>query len=161
MTPEDVTALIRAEMRSLHDKRVVDHVSSLLVSPPRPLHVWVPRNSGEVYEGFLVLDHPSGAAVAYCPRDYEPAAPWGLISTPEGVPLSATSGDWYPRFLDAYFESKAVTEPDIWRVKEHKSRQDPAWLSGELPWDEAWKRVLALREARPDCQFDCEHAILY
>jgi hypothetical protein len=63
--------------------------------------------------------------------------------------------------LDVYFESKAVAELDIWRVKERKPGQEPAWLSEELPWDEAWKRVLALRSARPECQYDCEHAILY
>jgi hypothetical protein len=161
MTPADVAALVRDDMRALRDARVVAHVSSLQVNPPRALRVLVPRYSGEVIEGFLVLDHLSGAAIAYCPRDFAPAVPWGLISTPSGSPRPmAMSHDWYHRFLDVYFESLAVTDLDIWRVKERKPGQAPTWVSGELPWDEARKRVYALRQSAPDCQYDCDHAIM-
>jgi hypothetical protein len=162
MTPEDVAALVRADMGALRDARVFAHVGALLVTPPRPLRVWVPRYSGEVYEGFLVLSHPSGAAVAYCPRDYAPAVSWGLVGTPNEPPTSETwCYDWYPRFLDVYFDSVAATDLDIWRVRERRPGRDPAWVSGELSWDAVWKRVSALRESSPDCQYDCEHSVQY
>jgi hypothetical protein len=161
MTPEDVTALIRDDMESLRDSRVVAHVTSLLVNPPRPLMVWHARYAGETYSGFLVLAHASGGTIAYCPQGFDPAVPWALISTPQGSPLTAVSHDWYPRFLDVYFESKAVTDLEIWRVKELKPGQESTWLSGELAWDEAWKRVYALRQSAPDFEFLCEHSIKY
>ena len=162
MTPADVAALVRDDMAALRDARVFAHVSSLLLTPPWPLRVWVPRYSGEVYEGFLVLSHPSGAAVAYCPRGYDPAAPWGLVGTPNEPPTSAAwCYDWYPRFLDVYFDSKAVTDLAIWRVRERRPRREPAWMSDELPWEEAWERVYALRAASPECRYDCEHPVTY
>ena len=54
-----------------------------------------------------------------------------------------------------------TSDLDIWRIKEQKPGKDPTWVSGELPWDEAWKRVKALRETAPECRYDCEHAITY
>lgn len=90
MTPADATALVRTDMAALSDTRVRAHVTSLLVTPPQPLRIWVPRYSGEVYDGFLMLSHPSGAAIAYCPRDYDPAVPWGLVGTPKEPPALET-----------------------------------------------------------------------
>ncbi len=164
MTPADLAALIRYEMRALHDTRVVAHVTALMVAPPRPLVLaWPYGEVGVVFDGFLVLDHSrSGTGIAYCLHGFGPAAPWGLIFTNrESPPSTGTSDGWYPRFLDAYFESKAPADLDIWRVRERNPGQAPTWVSGEFSWDEAWKRVLALREATPDCQYDCEHAITY
>lgn len=162
MTPADVEALVQEDMTSLADARVRAHVTSLLVTPPRPLKVLVPRHSGEIYDGFLVLSHPSGAAVAYCPRDYDPAVPWGLVGTPN-VPAASEMGshDWYHRFLDVYFDSLAAPAVPVWRVRERRPGQEPVWLSEELPWGEVWERVHALRAAYPEYQYDCEHAVTY
>src|SRR5262249_49807042 len=91
---------------------------------------WEYGVAGEAFEGFLVLEHPrSGTAIAYCQHGFGPAAPWGLISTRHGSPPSMGMSDgWCPRFLDAFFESKAPTDLDIWRVKERKPGQDPTYL---------------------------------
>jgi hypothetical protein len=164
MTPADVAALIRDDMRTLHDARVVVHVTSLRVTPPRQLLLaWAYGAAGEAFDGFLVLDHPrSGTAIAYCHEGFGPATPWGLVCTKrESLPSMGMSEGWFPRFLDAYFESMASTDLDIWRVRERKDGQDHTWVSGELSWDEAWKRVMALRESAPDCRYDCQHAIIY
>jgi hypothetical protein len=162
MTTADVEALVRDDMRVLSDARVLAHVSSLLLTPPRPQRVWVPRYSGEVYEGFLVLSHPSGAAVAYSPRDYDLAVPWGLVGTPNEPPSAATwCYDWYPRFLDVYFESLASTDLAIWRVREWQPGRDGAWVSGELSWREAWEQVSAMRASAPHAQYYCDHSIMY
>ena len=128
------------------------------------MRVWVARHAGEVYEGFVVLTHPSSdTSIVYCTGDYDSANPWGLVFTPRGSPTPQTwcYGDWYSRFLYVYFESKAAPELAIWRVQERRPGREPAWLSGELPWDEAWERVHALRLASPEYQYDCEHAVLY
>ena len=126
MTPADLAALIRYEMRASHDTRVVAHVTALMVAPPRPLVLaWPYGEVGVVFDGFLVLDHSrSGTGIAYCLHGFGPAAPWGLIFTNrESPPSTGTSDGWYPRFLDAYFESKAPADLDIWRVRERNPGQ--------------------------------------
>jgi len=164
MTPTDVAALVRDDMRALHDARVVAHVTALLVTPPRQLLLgWAYGAAGEAFDGFLVLDHArSGTGIAYCQQGFGPAAPWGLIATNrESPPSMGRSDEWCPRFLEAYFESIAPADLDIWRVKERKTGQDPVWVSDELSWEEAWKQVMALRESAPDYRYDCEHAVTY
>ena len=163
MTPADVEALIRDDMRALHDARVVAHVSALLVAPPRPLRLEWPYGSvGEAFDGWLVFDHPrSGTGIAYCQQGFGPAKPWGLICTDRGPPSTGMDDGWYPRFLDAYFESKAPADLAIWRVREWRPNRDGAWVSGELPWDEAWERVSALRASAPHAQYYCDQAVMY
>lgn len=164
MTSADVAELIRDDMKALHDARVVSHVASLLVSPPRRLQLgWVYGSAGEEYEGFLVLNHPrSSTAIVYCQYGFGPEAPWGMIFNDRGSPPSMDMSDgWFPRFMDTYFQSQAATDLAIWRVKERKPGQGSTWLSCELPCDEAWRRVIERRQAAPDCYYDCEHAIMY
>jgi hypothetical protein len=163
MTPADVAALVRDDMRALDDARVVAHVSALLTAPPRLLRLaWFYGAVGETFDAFLVLDHPrSGTGIAYCRQGFGPANPWGLILTDRGPPSTGADDGWYPRFLDAYFESKAPADLDIWRVREWRPSRDGAWLSGELPWDEAWAQVAELRASTPHGQYYCDHAIRY
>ncbi len=164
MTYADVTALVRDDMRALDDVRVVAHVASLLLGPPRPLRLeWPYGEVGETFDAFLVLDHPqSGTGIAYCQQGFGPANPWGLIWTGRASSLTTGMDDgWYPRFLDAYFESKAPADLDIWRVREWRSGRDGAWVSGELPWDEAWVQVSTLRASAPHTQYYCDHAVTY
>jgi hypothetical protein len=163
MTPADVAALIRDDMRALDDARVVAHVSALFVAPPRPLRLAWPYGAvGEAFDAFLVLDHPrSGTGIAYCRQGFGPAHPWGLIFTDRGPPSTGPDDGWYPRFLDAYFASKASADVPIWRVREWRTSRDRAWVSGELPWDEAWERVAELRASAPLAQHYADHAVRY
>jgi hypothetical protein len=163
MTPADVEALIQDDMRALHDGRVVAHVSTLLVRPPRPLRLAWPYGAvGEAFDAFLVLDHPaSGTGIAHCRQGFGPAHPWGLIVTGRRPPSTGMDDGWYLRFLDAYFESKASADLPIWRVREWRTSRDGAWVSGELPWDAAWAQVAELRESAPHAQYYCDHAALY
>ncbi len=164
MTLVDVDALVREDMRALHDTRVVAHVSSLLVTPPRQVLLMWPYGAfgEEVFEGFLVLDHPrSGTGIAYCRQGFGPEFPWGIIATDREPLWTGMSDGWYTRFLNAYFESMVSIDLDIWRVKEQKPEQTANWVSEELPWDEAWKRVYALRESATDRRYDCDHAVTY
>lgn len=163
MTPADVAARIRDDMRALDDARVVAHVSALLVTPPRPIRLTWPYGAvGESFDAFLVLDHPrSGTGIAFCRQGFGPANPWGLISTDRGPPSTGPDAGWYPRFLDAYFESMAPADLDIWRVREWRLSRDGTWMSGELPWDEAWERVSALRVSAPHARYYCDHSVRY
>lgn len=164
MTPASVAALVRDDMRALHDARVMEHVTSLLVAPPRPLRLaWTYGAAGEAFDGFLLLDHPrSGTGIAYCRHGFGPATPWGLIFTGrESPPSTGMSDGWYPRFLDAYFESKASADVPIWRAREWRLSRDGAWVSGELSWEEAWAQVAELRASEPHAQYICNHSVTY
>jgi hypothetical protein len=163
MTAADLEALVRDDMRALSDARVVAHLASLLVAPPRRLRLgWPFGIVGETLDGFLVLDHPrSGTGVVYCRQGFGPENPWGLVCTDRGPLSTGTSDGWYPRFLDAYFESKAPADLAIWRVREWRPGRDGAWVSGELPWDEAWERVSGLRASAPHTQYYCDHSVMY
>ncbi len=163
MTATEVEALTRDDMRALDDARVVAHVPALLVAPPRPLQLaWPYGAAGVTFDAFLVLDHPrSGTGIVHCQQGFGPAHPWGLIFTDRGPLSTGTDDGWYPRFLDAYFESKASADVPIWRVREWQTSRDGAWLSGELPWDEAWAQVAELRASAPHGQHYCDHSIRY
>jgi hypothetical protein len=163
MTLADVEALVRDDMRALSDARVAAHVSSLLAVPPQSLRLgWTFGAVGETLDGFLVLDHPrSGTGIVYCEQGFGPANPWGLVFTNRGPLSTGTSDGWYPRLLDAYFESKASADVPIWRVREWRLSFDGAWVSGELPWDEAWAQVAELRASAPHAQYYCDHAVRY
>ena len=82
-----------------------------------------------------------------------------IFTNRESPPCIGMDDGWYPRFLDAYFESKAPCELDIWRVRKNQPGQEPEWLTGEMSWDEVWHHVRALRQSDPNCRYDCEHAI--
>lgn len=162
MAPEDVAALVREDLGDLADPRVLAHLSSLLVIPPQRIILgWDYGKPGEQFPGFLVLDHAaSGTGIAYCQHGFGPQNPWGLIFTHRESPPSIGMDDgWYPRFLDAYFESKAASELDIWRVRKREPGQEAEWLTGDQSWDEAWRRVTALRQSDSTCRYDCEHAV--
>ncbi|MFO0876271.1 MAG: hypothetical protein U0840_02770 [Gemmataceae bacterium] len=159
----DVEALVRDDMRALSDARVAAHVFSLLADPPRPVRLgWTFGAVGETLDGFLVLDHPrSGTGIVYCEQGFGPANPWGLVFTDRGPLSTGTSDGWYPRLLDAYFESKASADVPIWRVRVWRTSRDGAWVSGELPWDEAWARVAELRASAPHAQYYSDHSVRY
>jgi hypothetical protein len=150
-------------MRDLADPRVLAHISSLLVMPPQRIMLgWAYGKPGEQFPGFLVLNHAaSGTGIAYCQHGFGPQSPWGLIFTDRESPPSIGTEGWYPRFLNAYFESKAPAELDIWRVRKRGPSREAEWLTGDLSWDEAWGRVMALRQADPSCGYTCEQAVSY
>ena len=117
MTSDEIVALIQNDMRTVNDVRVSRYITSLLITPPlRQLLSWDYGLPKDAFDGFLALDHPkSGTGIAYCEQGFGPAAPWGLISTrrDELPPSMGTSDGWFPRFLDAFFESKASTALNI------------------------------------------------
>lgn len=157
MIASDVEAIVNNELKTLTDDRVRTHINSLLVTPPRRIKVGRPKFSGvQLLEGFLILNHPkSGLGIGYCREAFGPERAWGLEDTKGELFWAGISDCWFPRLLDAYFDSPAATELPIWRVREWQSDYMGAWLSEELSWDEAWARTTELR-AIPQ-HFRCYH----
>ena len=164
--PGTLKALIKEELASLSDARVLNCIRQGLVEPRVDLRGWDYGAPGQEYPCWIVFwDEPTGAEVAYCEHGFGPDSPWGIFIT-DGVAdgQHITMGmdtSWFTSFLDAVFDSFAVTNLPIWRV----FKTGPDWtrvpLSEEGSWDATWEQVYALRLSDPAGRYDCDHSISY
>lgn len=163
MTLLAASAALKGELARVQDSRVLMHVESMLLPNPRSSRfAWSYGEPGETFEGWMFLEHPGSASgIAYCEHGFGQRCPWVLVSTDEEVPDLGMDCGWFPRFMDAYFET-AADVLDIWRVVKRKEVGVGAtFLSGELSWDAAWAEVMRLRHLDPLSRYDCEHSIAY
>jgi len=160
-TRQLVTDLLERELATLRDRRVIDHIRSLLVRPKVQPRAWNYGQPGETYPCWIVLEHPaSNTGIAYCEHGFGPAFPWGLLFL-EGEHLSmGMDSGWFERFLEAYFESKVATELPIWRVFENHGEDFPGKaISAEGSWEDTWAEVQGLRRTEATVRFDCWQSI--
>jgi hypothetical protein len=160
ITPAQLSTRIAIEMALLSDVRVIAHIRSLLVAPVCLLRAWDYGTTDQSFPCWSVLElESSNTGIAYCENGYGPAQPWGLVAlTGQHMSMGVDSA-WFPRFLDAYFDSAAADLP-IWRV--YQSSGDHALrtpISPEGTWDETWTQVEHLRAARPQYRYDCDQSI--
>lgn len=162
---EAILTLVEAELASVSDRRVVDHIRSLIVPPRVVMRRWDYGEPGTRYPCWSVLEHaPSESGIAFCESGFGPSSPWGLVSLSESPDERSIGVDyaWYPIFLDAYFESMACTELPIWRVFKGGYSGNPGDpMTEESDWDSTWRRVYELREADDSTNYDCDHSIEY
>jgi len=162
ITAEFLVARIDEELAQLSDRRVIEHIRSLLVAPSPQMRAWDYGAAGDVYPCWLVLaQRCQNTGIAYCGRGFGPRTPWGLLPL-EGTRHMSMGMDcaWFGRFLDAYFESPASTELPIWRVFRHEGTDFPgAPISDEDSWDATCEKVMRLRREQPDVRFDCWQSV--
>jgi len=162
ISPRQLLELVNHELESLKHARVVNHVRSLLVHPTNMIRAWDYGAPDEAYPCWSVLEHPrSNTGIAYCEQGFGPSHPWGLVflAGSEHMSIGMDTG-WFPRFLDAYFESKAATELPIWRVYQHTHEDYPGHpLTSEGDWDSTWEQVLRLREQNPGNRYHCDQSL--
>jgi hypothetical protein len=108
-------------------------------------------------------DPQSGAEVAYCEYGFGPNSPWGIFvldgnATGQRISMGMDSG-WFRSFLDAFFDSFAVTNLPIWRVFKVGSDGARTPLTAEASWDAAWEKVYSLRREDPVGRYQCDHSI--
>jgi hypothetical protein len=160
--PQKLLELIERELDSLNDSRVVKHVRGLLVQPTSVIRAWDYGAPDEAYPCWSVLEHPkSNTGIAYCEQGFGPRDPWGLVflAGSEHMSIGMDSG-WFPRFLDAYFQSKAAAELPIWRVYQSTHEDYPGHpLTPEADWDSTWEQVLRLRERNPSSHYHCDQGL--
>jgi hypothetical protein len=161
-TAASITALLERELSALSDPRVVAHIRSLLVTPRCETRPWDYGRPDEGFPCWIVLKHsPTNSAVAFCEHGFGPAAPWGLLRLEgtEHMSMGMDSG-WFRSFLEAYFDSKAVTELPIWRVFQHQGTNYPGRaITAEGSWDDTWAEVMRLRETNDGFRYDCEQCL--
>jgi len=126
---------------------------------------WAYGEPGQQYPCWTVFEHDaSDTTIVYCESGFGPRCPWGLVWSGDEkrkyFPMGMDSG-WYPRFLDAYFESFAATELPIWRVFRTDASGTRELLTEEGSWEAAWQQVYARRGADPACRYDCDHSVAY
>ncbi len=164
ITSIQLQSLIEAELASMRDVRVISHIKSLLVEPTEILRGWDYGTPGQVYPCWAVLNHiRSNTGIAYCEFGFGPKNPWGLVtlSGSSGMMSMGMDSGWFKSFIQAYFDSMAVTDLAIWRV--FKSKKDEAYPGVAITEDadsaSTWKEVYRLRAADPDHYYACHHSI--
>ena len=164
VTPAQLHALVQKELEGIRDARVVKHIRNLLVEPQVFLRSWDYGADGEAYPCWSVLDHvKSSTGIGYCEFGFGPECPWGLVGLAGSAhqSLGMDSG-WFSTFVEAFFESAAVTDLPIWRVFKQGAGPYPGVaLTTEADWDSTWERVYALRASDPDDRYHCAQDIWF
>lgn len=164
MTVDAVTLkrLVEADLGKVGDARVESYIRGLLVEPMPALRDWDYGKPGQQYVCWTVLEHhPSNNSIAYCEDGFGPRSPWGLLFlTGEHMSIGMDS-QWYPTFLQTFFESKAATYLPIWRVFQTDAAGVREAITSEGTWDETWAAVMARRSADPTARYDCDTSITY
>jgi len=154
---------IETELRSVGDQRAVAAVRRFLVQPQRIILSWDYGPPGQQFAGWTVLDDRagSGAEIVFCEEGFGPSSPWGLIGDrdDDGIPSIGMDSGWFRTFTDAYFNSFAATELEIWRVFEVRLDGECRDLTGELPWDTAWTRRDELQATGGAYRYDVRQAV--
>jgi hypothetical protein len=161
VTPQQIQALVEAELQGLRDGRVATHIRSLLVLPSAQEREWDYGTPGQTYPCWAVLDHAkSNSGIAYCQFGFGPEMPWGLVSLSGAHMSMGMDCQWFDSFLDAYFESRAATELPIWRIFKQVDKHYPgAALTSEADWDSTWTEIRRLRAADPVSRYHCLQSI--
>ena len=162
ITATHLLEIVEAELVVLSDARVVDHVRALLVPPSPITRGWDYGAADEAYPCWSVLEHKtSNTGIAYCENGFGPRNPWGLVflGGTEHMSMGMDSG-WFPRFLDAYFDSSAASDLPVWRVFQQLENEYPGKpLSAEKSWDSTWAEVERLRVLNPNNRYHCGQSI--
>ncbi|MEQ1708535.1 MAG: hypothetical protein ABL864_09430 [Terricaulis sp.] len=152
--------LLEAELAKLSDARVDSYVRGLLVEPTPTPRDWDYGRPGQQYVCWTVLEHPpSNNSIAYCIDGFGPRSPWGLLFLTGEYTSMGMDSQWYPTFLQTFFESKAASYLPIWRVFKTDASGAREAISDESTWDETWGAVMAYRKADPAVRYDCDTSI--
>jgi hypothetical protein len=158
---ETLKNLINVELAQVQDERVLSHIRAMLIEPYGIMRSWDYGAPGQQYLCWMTLNDPvTGAEIGYCEDGFGPRCPWGLVSSGTDQHMGMDSG-WFTTFMDAYFDSFAVTTLPIWRVVRTEPDGAETPLTAEGEWDATWREVKKLRESDPTRRYDCEHSISY
>lgn len=154
--------LVEAELGMLRDKRVENLIRALLIEPTPALRDWDYGKLGEQFVCWTVLECVrSNSSIAYCEEGFGPSDPWGLLFMTGEHMTMGMDAQWYPTFLQTFFESRIVTRLPIWRVFKTDATGARTAISGEGTWDETWSAVTAHRKTEAEARFDCDTSISY
>lgn len=157
-----VTDLLEAELSGLGDRRVVQHIRSLLVTPRVEMRAWDYGEPDQEFPCWIVLEHAaSNTGIAYCEFGFGPSFPWGLLflEGTEHMSMGMDSG-WFDYFVETYFESKASSEVPIWRVFRSQPGEYPGEaITPEGSWDDTWAEVLRLRNIKDRFNYNCSQSV--
>ena len=105
ITVDVLKTLIKDELATVSDVRVITHIQGLLVEPHVLLRAWDYGKEGQMYPCWFVLrDENSGSEIAYCEQGFGPRCPWGLVSSDSVFVTMGMDSGWHHKFLDAFFE---------------------------------------------------------
>lgn len=147
---EAIKLVIENELASISDARVVAHIRGMLVELYIEPNDWDSGDAGQQY--WMVLKDPNSVVeIVYCER---PDFPWGLVGAYRGA---RRSHDWFGTFLEAFFESLASVELQIWRVYRVEPDKGRTPITDPGEWDATWARIYELRSSDPANRYECDH----
>jgi hypothetical protein len=157
-----VKRLLEAELAKLSDTRVDRYIRSLVIEPTSAPRGWDYGDPGQKYVCWTVLEHHySNSSIVYCEDGFGPSDPWGLLFLTGEHTSMGMDSQWYPTFLQTFFESQAATYLPIWRVFKTDASGAREAISDESTWDETWSAVMTCRKADPAASYDCDTSISY
>jgi hypothetical protein len=107
----EISKLVSEQLAIIQDRKIRDHISSLLVVPYASERDWDYGHRGQKYVCWIVLEHrSSNTAIGYCSEGFGPKNPWGLLFI-EGPHMSmGMDSGWYDTLEWTYRESFAFEE---------------------------------------------------
>lgn len=147
MNADDILVLVRDETDLVRDPTVRAGLSRILVRPTFRRLAWDYGRAGETYPAWMVAEHPeTDTGIAWCGHGFGPKTPWGLV----GLTTDSMGMDcgWFSTLRDAYVDSMAALDLEIWVVVR---RGD--WAA-ERPLSHASTSEVASRllDERPDAE---------
>jgi hypothetical protein len=107
---KEISDLVEREIESVTDRRVVDQIRALLVTPNPVERLW---DWGAPSQRFTwtVLEHPeSNTGIAFCSEGFGPRCPWGLVSLSGPHMSIGMDSSWFVSLEGAFRDSFAWQE---------------------------------------------------
>jgi hypothetical protein len=162
ISPAALSDLIAKELSAVTDARVVGAIRDLLIEPRADLIDWDYGAPNQQFLCWTVFhDGKTELEIVFCENGFGPSMPWGLVNaaTPDRRRSMGMDSGWFATFLEAWLDSVAATDLDIWRVFERNIDGPSRAVSGELPWTEAWRCRDELASANNDARFEVDASL--
>jgi hypothetical protein len=107
-----ISDLVEREFERIRDRRVVEKIRPLLITPYPVERLWDYGAPGQRFTCWTVLEHAdSNTGIAFCSEGFGPSYPWGLVFLSGHLNIGMDCS-WYVSLEDAFRESMAWQEPN-------------------------------------------------
>ena len=117
---KEISDLVEREIESVTDRRVVDKIRALLVTPTPVERLWDYGAPDQRFTCWTVLEHrESNTGIAFCPEGFGPLDPWGLVFLSGPHMNIGMDSSWFVSLEDAFRNSMAWQEenPEGYEVR--------------------------------------------
>jgi hypothetical protein len=116
----EISDLVEREIERITDRRVVEKIRALLVTPYPVERLWDYGAPGQRFTCWTVLEHAeSNTGIAFCSEGFGPSDPWGLVFLSGPHMNIGMDCSWFVSLEQAFRESMAwqETNPEGYEVQ--------------------------------------------